>query len=96
MLIIFCQGINWFFLLSAMPQVICTCSYCRKCKVTINGIEQPGKKVSAPTRQDHEKRDKQGPSKHPKKGSVLKHPRAPDPDPPKSMKKNTCLFLTDK
>jgi len=68
-----------------MPAVICTCSYCSKCKVTINGIDHPGKEVSSVTRRDHEKRDKQKPNIHqrhpPSSSSVFK-----SPDPPKGVK----------
>ena len=53
-----------------MPPVICTCSYCRKCRVIIYGIEQPGKQVSASTRLDHQKRDKRGPLTHDKNASL--------------------------
>lgn len=67
-----------------MPSVICTCSYCRNCKITINGIQQPGKKVSAATRQDHEKRDKQRPSSQ--KPSPAFTSASEIPDPPKGVK----------
>lgn len=65
-----------------MPPVICTCSYCKKCKVVIAGIEHPGKEVSAQTRREHEKRDQHGHSlkrKHPaSSSSIPKQPQAPD------------------
>ena len=75
---------------SEMPPVICTCSYCKKCKVIIAGIEHPGKEVSAQTRWDHEKRDQQGHTLKPKhpasSSSIPKQPQAPDS--PKGMEKN--------
>ena len=75
---------------SEMPPVICTCSYWKKCKVIIAGIEHPGKEVSAQTRQDHGKRDQQGHSlkrKHPaSSSSIPKQPQAPDS--PGGMEKN--------
>jgi len=65
-----------------MPSVICTCSYCKKCKVIIAGIEHPGKEVSAQTCHKHEKHDEHGHSlkqKHPaSSSSIPKQPQAPD------------------
>lgn len=84
-----------------MPPVICTCSYCSKCKVTIHGIKQPGKEVSAATRRDHEKRDKQRPSTHQKhassSSSAPKQSKAQDlPNGVKYYLPACLYFLTDK
>jgi hypothetical protein len=40
------------------PQVICTCSYCSKCTITVEGSQQPGSLVSIPTCREHEKKDR--------------------------------------
>ncbi len=40
-----------------MPQVVCTCKYCRRKTVTIAGVRQPGHYVDVSTRIKHEKRD---------------------------------------
>ena len=80
---------------SEMPPVICTCSYCKKCKVIIAGIEHPGKEVSAQTCWDHEKHDQQGYSlkwRHPaSSSSIPKQPQAPDS--PKGMEKKSSPTL---
>ena len=39
-------------------QVICTCSYCARCTITVEGSQQPGSLVSTSTRREHEKKDK--------------------------------------
>ena len=80
---------------SEMPPVICTCSYCKKCKVIIAGIEHPGKEVSAQTHWEHEKHDQHGHSpkwKHPaSSSSIPKQPQAPDS--PKGMEKKSSPTL---
>ena len=49
-------------------QVICTCSYCARCTITVKGSQQPGSLVSISTRWEHEKKDKR-PTPH-----TLAHP----------------------
>lgn len=43
-----------------MPNVICVCSLCVKCRVTVDGLEVPGpgRSVAASTRRKHEESDK--------------------------------------
>ena len=83
--------------LFTMPPVICTCSYCSKCKVI--GFEQYGKHVSAPTHRDHEKQDKQGPSihqRHTPSTSASKHSNTQDPKGVKKIIPVSSDFLTDR
>jgi hypothetical protein len=82
-----------------MPPVICTCSYCSKCKVIVNGFEHSGKHVSAATRRDHEKRDTQGPSirqRHTPSTSASKHSNTQDPKGVKKIIPVCSNLLTDK
>ncbi|KDR64846.1 hypothetical protein GALMADRAFT_149243 [Galerina marginata CBS 339.88] len=48
-----------------MPQVICTCYYCCKKTVVVNGVSQPGSKVDSSTRLRHEKKDRSSHSQSP-------------------------------
>jgi hypothetical protein len=82
-----------------MPTVICTCSKCSSCKITVDGVQQPGRRVAASTRLDHEKKDKRPRTPEQKcptsSSSVPKRPMAPDP--PKGTELVGQLFnlLTD-
>ncbi len=71
-------------------QVICTCSYCSKCTITVEGSRQPGSLVSIPTRREHERKDKR-PTLHMPEHSVSSRsvPNNPrDPNPRKGVRRS--------
>ncbi len=57
-----------------MKKVVCICSYCRKQKCMVHGVEQPGKLVDPSTRSAHEKRDRR-----PSSPSLGRHRRQSSP-----------------
>ena len=65
-----------------MPTVICICSKWSSCKITVNGVQQPGQWIVALTHHDHERKDKQ--SQKPEQ-----RPRTPSSSVPK------CLMIPD-
>jgi hypothetical protein len=66
-----------------MPMVICICSKCSNCKITVDGVQQHGRRVSATTRLNHEKKDKRCKTPELRRSAsptqAPKHTKAPDP-----------------